>query len=126
MAQAPALGHEEPWKCVTEGLKKEWKDLVKEHPEAKADMKRVYSILNNMASLAMNASGDIVKNEEWSCIIRRIDAGRRNLCRQLEPKSLFGSLYGVLLPDNIGAEYNAASQCGKDEGTSCSETPGRG
>jgi hypothetical protein len=96
MAQVPILSHEDHWVSEIEALRLEYKQTVKQHPDAKDDMERVYNALNNIASVAVCTPKQVGKGEEWTRLVRRADEGRRNLCRQLEGKSLFSALYEVL------------------------------
>lgn len=55
----------------------------------------MHSVLNNIVSLAGCTPKEIGESEDWTRIVRRAKTGRISLCRVLDGKSLFGTLYWV-------------------------------
>jgi hypothetical protein len=66
MAQVPAVGFEEHWQNKLEALRLEYKDLVKEHPEAKDTIETVNIVLNGIVFLTRCTPKNIGESKEWT------------------------------------------------------------
>jgi hypothetical protein len=94
MAQVPALGHDY-WKTELDSLRTEFKDLVRQHLDAREAVGKVLDVFNDIIGLAGNAPKSIGENEAWTRVVRRAEANWVSLRMVLEGKTLFGALCGV-------------------------------
>jgi hypothetical protein len=88
MAQMPTLGYEK------HRLKTEYKDLVKQHPDARETIDE-HNVLNDILSLTGCTPKKIDANMIWVHTVGQAKANRVGLCRVVKGKNLFGALYGV-------------------------------
>jgi len=89
------LVYEEHWHNELKSLRKEYKELIKQHLDARDTIQKVHNILNDIVRLAGYTPRKIGKNEAWDCVVSRTEADKMSLCRVLDGKSLFSALYGV-------------------------------
>jgi len=52
VAQVPALSRDEHWLLELESLRVEYKDVIRQHPEARDAVERVHKFLNDIVCLA--------------------------------------------------------------------------
>jgi hypothetical protein len=68
---------------------------VSKYPEAENVMQQVYDVLGDIVSLAGCTPSNVGESEAWKAIVNHAEQDKQNLCKVLQGKRLFSSLYGT-------------------------------
>jgi hypothetical protein len=70
MAQVLALGYEEHWQNEQQQLRVDYKDVVKQVPEAREANENVHNVLNYTVRLAGFTTKETGQSDDWARVVR--------------------------------------------------------
>lgn len=114
MAGIPDLPYETYWKNESEANRVAYKEVIVHHPQAKAEVEKLYDIITDITGLAGCTPKEISESKEWANIVKRAEAGRASLCATLEGETFFSALYGVYMLAFIDLKSVLKTKYGKE------------
>jgi hypothetical protein len=68
---------------------------MKNYPEAASVVQQVYKVLSDIEILAKCTLAKVGDSSEWTSIVSSVEENRANICKILEGKPLFSTLYSI-------------------------------
>jgi hypothetical protein len=72
-----------------------FKTTPQKYPDTEAVLHQVYDLLGSIANLTKSSPDWVVNSDSWKNIVSSAKEARVNLCRALEDKSRYSTLYGT-------------------------------
>ena len=83
------------WRERRASLQAEYKDNIKQYPEADDHYRRLFKSICDIEDLASFTPATIGESVEWTAIINAAEENRESYCKALTGKILFSALYGT-------------------------------
>jgi hypothetical protein len=95
MADIPVPGYQTFWTDICNKLKSEYQQLIREFPDADAQLKQLFQVIRDIEELTRYTPASVGGSEQWSSIISMAEENRQNFCKILNGKNLLNALYGT-------------------------------
>jgi hypothetical protein len=97
MGDVPVQGYQTFWTNKRSTLKSECQTLVKQYPDADAQLKLLLKLLGDVDDVAGHIPGSVERSAEWAAIVNAVEGNEANYCKAVHGKPLFSTLYSTYI-----------------------------
>jgi hypothetical protein len=117
MADDPMPGYQSFWADKRVWLKSEYRQLLRQFPDADAQLKQLFKVVCDIENVAGYTPASVVESEQGSSIIDIAEENRQNFSKALNEETLLSALYGTYAVEleELKALLKASRSAGKSE-----------
>jgi hypothetical protein len=94
MAGATVPGYQVFWAERRASLQSEYKELIKQYPDADTQYRQLYETICSIEDMAGCTPATVGESTQWTAIVNAAEDNRASYCKALSGKVLFSALHG--------------------------------